>query len=93
MPAGEDDFKSLIVAAPEEEGRLRCVGRVGSGIGERERARLNELMRARPRSDPLVPCDVAGRWVESGLYCRVTYQERTRRGDLRAPVFEELLES
>jgi bifunctional non-homologous end joining protein LigD len=92
LPEGEGDFKSLIVAAPDE-GRLRCVGRVGSGIDLGERRRLMDWLRRHPRSEPLVPCDLRGRWVEPGLACRVTYHERTRSGDLRAPVFVELVET
>jgi len=31
------------------------------------------------------------RWVEPGLYCVVSFVEITARGNLRAPVFIELL--
>jgi bifunctional non-homologous end joining protein LigD len=33
-----------------------------------------------------------GNWVEPGLYCTVTYHERTKSGQLRAPVFKELVD-
>lgn len=89
----DGDLRSLVLAT-EEGGTLVCVGRVGSGLGEPERARLLPLLRARPRATPLVPVGrehAAARWVEPGLYCTVSYFERTADG-LRAPVFGELLE-
>jgi bifunctional non-homologous end joining protein LigD len=52
VAAGEDDFKSLIVAA-EEDGGLRCVGKVGSGIDAATRQSLNESLRADLESGPL----------------------------------------
>jgi DNA ligase D-like protein (predicted ligase) len=91
LSAGRDDLKSLIVAAPDEAGTLRVVGRVGSGLGEPERRRLVELLRARPRSTPIAATEEAGIWVEPGLYCEVAYAERTKGGMLRAPVFERLI--
>ena len=84
------DLTSLIVAL-EEDGRLVSVGRVGSGLTDELRARLAELCRARPRATPFVLCNESGSWVEPGLFCTVSYLERTTNG-LRAPVFVELLE-
>ena len=84
------ELRSLIIGA-EEHGRLVCVGRVGSGLTDELRARLRELCRARARSAPLVASAEEAHWIEPGLYCTVTYLERTENG-LRAPVFEELLE-
>ena len=84
------DLKSLILAA-EEGGRLRCVGRVGSGLTRPMRTRILDLCRARSRATPFVPCEERGRWVEPGLLCTVSYLERTRSGFLRGPVFLDLL--
>lgn len=84
------DLVSVLVAL-EEDGRLVSVGRVGSGLGDALRARLTELCRARLRPTPFVDCPEKGIWVEPGLYCLVSYLERTTNG-LRAPVFVELLE-
>ncbi len=84
------ELRSLIVGA-EEQGRLVCVGRVGSGLTDELRARLRTLCRARQRAAPLIDCGAEGSWVEPGLFCTVTYLERTENG-LRAPVFEKLLE-
>ncbi|MEQ1894040.1 MAG: DNA ligase [Planctomycetota bacterium] len=84
------DLTSLVIAA-EQDGRLVCVGRVGSGLTDALRARLRALCTARARAQPFVTTEEAGSWVEPGLYCTVSYLERTRNG-LRAPVFVELLE-
>lgn len=89
-PDGERDFKSLIVAA-DRDGALRCVGRVGSGIGERQRAALRAALFARPAPRPLVDAGMSGRWVQPGLYCTVRFLEFTANGNLRAPVFGALL--
>jgi bifunctional non-homologous end joining protein LigD len=94
------DFQCLLVAGNEipgtkgsAGGRLRYVGRVGGGFSEGMRERLNALLRARPRSEPLVPCPEKGTWVEPGLYCAVSFAELTSQGLLRAPVFEALVEA
>ena len=89
LPDGEDDLKSLILGA-EEEGRLVCVGRVGSGLSLLQRRRLRGLCGDLEREEPLVDCGPEGRWVSPGLFCRVSFLERTENG-LRAPVFVELL--
>lgn len=90
VPSGPDDIRSLIIAT-SDDGELRCVGKVGSGIDERTRADLWRLLGEKARATPLIPCSIPGKWVEPGLYCTVTYQERTESGQLRAPVFKELV--
>ncbi len=92
-PGGDrgDDIKSLIVAT-DLDGELRCVGKVGSGIGERDREALRERLFARPAPRPIVDAGMPGRWVEPGVYCRVDYLERTANGNLRAPVFVGLVD-
>lgn len=90
VPDARGELTSLIVAL-EENGRLVSVGRVGSGLSDALRGRLRELCRARARAEPFVACAEEGCWVEPGLYCAVSFLERTRNG-LRAPVFVELLE-
>jgi DNA ligase D-like protein (predicted ligase) len=87
---GSGDLQSLLVAV-EDGGRLRYAGRVGSGLSDAERERLNGLLRARPRDAPLTDCPEKAVWVEPGLYCTVSFLERTRSGILRAPVFERLI--
>jgi len=90
VPDGPRDFKSLIIAS-DVGGELRCVGRVGSGLSEVRKAELRELLFAREVDEPLIDCGMAGRWVEPGLYCTVSFLERTNTGTLRAPVFVELI--
>jgi len=90
VPKGAGDLQSVLVAV-EEGGRLRYAGRVGSGLSDAERARLNGLLRARPRAAPLTECPEKAAWVEPGLYCTVSFLERTRSGIMRAPVFERLI--
>lgn len=86
-----DDFESLIIAA-EDEGELRCVGRVGTGFDAELRDELNQRLRERVCDKPLVACDEKGTWVEPGMYCSVRYLERTKDGILREPVFEKLFD-
>jgi len=89
VPDERGDLTSLVVAL-EEEGRLVSVGRVGSGLTDALRAELQALCRARPRAQPFVPSGEEAQWVEPGLYCTVSFLERTTNG-LRAPVFVELV--
>jgi len=88
--ADGDDLRSLIIAAPDPDGHLQCVGRVGSGLTQAKAAELLALLRARPRAGPLIDCGMDGAWVEPGLFCEVSYFERSATG-LRAPVFESLI--
>jgi DNA ligase D-like protein (predicted ligase) len=91
VPSGPRDFRSLILATPDE-GELRYAGKVGSGISAKLHARLNDLLWQRLQKKPLVPCKIRGKWVAPGLYCKISYMERTPSGEFRAPVFEELCE-
>jgi len=84
------DLRSLILAS-EENGALRYVGRVGSGIDEALRTRLLDLLKPLARNDAVVQCRVKGKWVEPEIYCLVRCMERTPDGHLRAPVLERLL--
>jgi DNA ligase D-like protein (predicted ligase) len=91
LPSGDNDLRSLIIAS-NIDGDLRCVGKVGSGIDNAMRHRLNALLRARLQQKPLVDCKIRGKWVKPGLYCKISYLERTSSGEFRGPVFQELLE-
>ncbi len=82
--------RSLVIATDGDEG-LCCVGRVGSGLDARTSEKLGELCRERPRERALIECDLDAQWIEPGLYCTVSYLERTESGYLRAPVFQELI--
>jgi bifunctional non-homologous end joining protein LigD len=89
-PSGKRDFRSLFLAALQE-GQMRFVGKVGTGFDANLRRRLNELLWNSIRPGPWVSCKIRGLWVEPGLYCRVKYLEQTARGELRSPVFLELI--
>lgn len=91
-PDGERDFKSLILASNEPGGQLRCVGKVGTGFNAAVRARLREVLLRNERATPLIDPGMPGRWVAAGLYCSVSFLEWTARGNLRGPVFLQLLE-
>lgn len=84
-----EDFSALVIAS-QIEGDLRCVGRVGTGFDAALRARINAYLWSHPRERPVVPCREKARWVEPGLYCTIRCMERTKGGQLRAPVFGEL---
>ncbi len=90
VPAAGGGFKCLVLAA-EEDGELRCVGRVSSGFTEATRRHLGAFLGQRRRPSPIVPSRSRALWVEPGLYCTVSYLGRTRGGNLRSPVFERLI--
>lgn len=90
VPTGPDDFRSLIIAA-EHEGKLRCVGKVGTGFTVPLRKRINELLWSRLQDKPVCDCDIKGKWVAPGLFCRVVFMEQTVNGDLRAPALKEFI--
>lgn len=84
-----------VVVGEEVAGELVYRGRVGSGLTEQSVAEL--LSRLKPLETG--EATRAGRyklkmvrWVRPEIRCRVSFQERTRHGGLRAPVFEGLLE-
>jgi bifunctional non-homologous end joining protein LigD len=68
------------------------VGKVGSGLSESDRASLLARLRSLHRPGPLVATLEVGQWVEPELYCAVSFLEWTPDGNLRAPVFEGLVE-
>lgn len=88
-PSPGGDLKSLHLAA-QVEGKLRYVGKVGSGWSEEERIQLEKLLQPHRRKTPLVPCPLKGVWVEPRCYCEVSYAELTPTGMLRAPVLERV---
>lgn len=91
LPSGKDDFRSLILASLSD-GKLKCVGKVGTGFDAKLRKKLNRWLRGNLREKPIIPCKIKGVWVDPGLYCKVTCMERTSGGELRAPAFVDLIE-
>jgi bifunctional non-homologous end joining protein LigD len=88
---------SLLLAVNEGRGKLRYVGRVGTGFSTtlltRLRQRLEALRRARSPvalGANLAPRDA--RWVQPKLVVEVQFTEWTRDGMLRHPAFVGLRE-
>jgi ATP-dependent DNA ligase len=84
-------LRSVIIAG-QVEGQLQCLGKVGSGMNERLRRELLPRLKEMHQSRPTVPCELKGIWLKPGFFCKVSYLEITSGGQLRAPVFEELVE-
>ena len=88
----EPTFGSLLLGVPEADGRLRYVGRVGTGFTDADleatRRKLDRLARQTP---PLVGVPTAdardARWVTPSLVGEVGFAERTSDGRLRAPTW------
>lgn len=84
-----------LVLAVHDDGALRYVGRVGSGLGDAELRRLGERLQELaiegsplavvPRMPQTKHRDV--HWVEPRLVAEVEFAEWTAGGRLRAPVF------
>lgn len=74
-------------------GALRCLGSVGTGWSDRERATLVELLRVAAvaqRPFERAPAVVGARWVLPRLVGEVAYATRTRAGLLRHPSWHRL---
>lgn len=84
------DFGALRLGA-YENGRLRYVGKTGTGFSDRERGQLLAELGQRPPLDRptavAAPADPDTVWVEPTLVCEVQFSSRTRGGQLRDPVF------
>ncbi len=86
------EVRSLAIAA-HVDGELRAVGRVGSGMTAAQRAKLAEMFADHVQEKPFVETrHPTAIWVAPGFYCSVSYLEWTSEGQLRAPVFEGLLD-
>lgn len=90
--SGKKDFRSLILAT-EVGGQLECSGKVGTGWSDAQRLWINDWLWSHLQPKPVIPCAIKGKWVEPKLVLRVSCMERTANGELRAPVFEELVSS
>ncbi|NQX12495.1 ATP-dependent DNA ligase [Microbacteriaceae bacterium VKM Ac-2855] len=82
---------SLAMALPDAEGVLRYVGRVGSGLSDKERAAL--MTRFAAMAAPEAAAEVPGpesrgmHWIEPRLVGEVRFAERTASGTLRHAVW------
>ncbi len=87
----QGDLRSLLVAM-DVDGELTYAGRVGSGLSEAHRQKLQPALKARRRESPLIPCPEKAQWVEPGLFCTVSCAEWHPGRLFRAPVFLGLVE-
>ncbi|MBS2549376.1 non-homologous end-joining DNA ligase [Catenulispora sp. NL8] len=85
---------ALLLGVPDDAGRLRYVGKVGSGFTEHDRRVLLEALAelAVPDSPFATAVDVVdarvATWVEPVVVAEVTFGEWTSKGRLRHPVFK-----
>ena len=83
---------SLMLGAPDRNGRLRWLGRVGSGLagssGTIVAGRLGSLAQSTsPFEEALPAADTVGvRWCQPIVLVDIVYKTRTRAGRLRQPV-------
>ncbi len=90
--AGTGVIGAVLLAAPDADGRLRYLGRAGSGIAgplERDLARLLGPARRAdsPFDDEVPPLDARGAtWCDPVVALDVAYLHRTAAGRLRHPV-------
>jgi bifunctional non-homologous end joining protein LigD len=95
-----DRIGALLVGERDEHGRLRHIGRVGTGFTEGELDRLAKLLA--PLERDTSPFDAGGEgvikpprgavFVEPRFLVDVEYRERTDGGQLRAPSYKGLRE-
>jgi bifunctional non-homologous end joining protein LigD len=87
---------AVLVAAPDVEGRLRYLGKVGSGLGGRRAADVARVLAPLTREGPPLDDDVPAAdargavWCEPQVLVDVAYLQRTRAGRLRHPVVRAL---
>ncbi|MGE5546145.1 MAG: DNA ligase D [Solirubrobacterales bacterium] len=92
LPQGrKSGIGALLLAVHDAGGQLVPAGRVGTGFGEREVARLLDLLAPLVRPEPPYPSREAGvTWVEPRLVAEVEFTEWTRDGQLRHPSYQGL---
>ena len=90
-----EDFGALILGVFKGKTLTYC-GNVGTGFDEKELGNLHDQLKDIIRKKPLFPYptnpDSDITWVEPKLICEVKFQEWTRDGLMRQPVFMGLRE-
>ena len=79
------DVGALVLAEYRGDELSYC-GRVGSGLGERNRREAKQRLEVLESGDALSG-DTEHRWVEAVLVCEVEFREYSADGHLRHPVF------
>lgn len=83
---------SLLLGAHDDDGRLRFLGRAGSGLSAALATRVATALAAHPADRPPFDDPVPAlarkdaRWCEPAVVVQVAYRERTTAGVLRHPV-------
>jgi bifunctional non-homologous end joining protein LigD len=99
MPSGtgRGRIASLLLGVYDDDGRLRCVGRVGTGFTQADRERLHQRLSAleRPTSPfadaPGRPGRTAGaRFVEPELVAQIAYRRWPEQGRVQQAAFQGL---
>lgn len=87
-------FGALVLAAHDDEGKLRMAGQVGSGFDDRTLEQLRERLDAMVIDESPVaePAQSPTIWVRPELVAEVKFTQWTNDGRLRAPVFLRLRE-
>ena len=88
---GRQGIASLLVAAPRE-GVLEYVAELTSGLSDKDRVTLGQLLSKRVCPRPVVPCPKKARWVDPDTFCQVEYLQWTAQGRLRDASFCGLIE-
>jgi ATP-dependent DNA ligase len=87
---GRQGVRRLLVAAVQE-GQLRFVAELRSGLSVVLREQLAGLLAGRGCRHPVVPCRRQALWVRPELYCQVRFLGWTSAGRLRGASFAGLL--
>jgi bifunctional non-homologous end joining protein LigD len=93
-PRGSRKKLGSLVIGTYEGGVLKYAGSVGTGFNQQSLADIHEQLKPLVTEEcPFEPCPKLirkARWVRPRLVCEVSFQERTKGGRLRQPVFEGL---
>ena len=87
---GPQGVRRLLVAA-QQQGQLRFVAELRSGLRAAWRQQLAGLLASRCCPHPVVPCRRPALWVRPELYCQVRFLGWTGDGRLRHASFTGLL--
>lgn len=87
---GRQGVRRVLVAAVQQ-GQLRFVAELRSGLKAAWRQQLARLLASRSCSRPAVPCRRRALWVRPELYCQVRFLGWTSGGRLRDASFAGLL--
>jgi bifunctional non-homologous end joining protein LigD len=96
--SGSGRIGAVLLAAPDETGRLRYLGRAGSGLTESFAAELRRRLAplavpGSPVAEDVPPVDARGTtWCEPQVVLDVAYLTRTPGGRLRHPVLRGIRE-